>query len=111
MFNTQVLPLVVVPLAEGTVLTIQGPAAITKRITLENLDSSNTLTYKWQWTDDGISWTDVAPFATIAPGAAPVHADLTAHIRHRLRAYGDLNIAVYAFARVADTTTLSFVAI
>jgi hypothetical protein len=110
MFDVRTQPQVVVPLAEGTVLTVQGPAAITKKVHIENLDSSNTLTWKFQSSDDGVTWTDVAASTTLAP-LGNVHVDLVAHIMHRLRASGDLDIAVECAARTAFSGTISFLSI
>jgi hypothetical protein len=110
MFDVRTQPRIAVALAEGTVLTVQGPAAIPKKVHIENLDQANTLSYKFQYSDDNVSWTDVSPTTTLAP-LGDVHIDLTAHIFHRLRAAGDLDIAVECGARVAFTGTISFLSI
>lgn len=96
-----------VPLAEGTVFTVQGAAALTKKIHIENLDQVNTMTYKFQYSDDNVTWTDVAIATTLAP-TATVHTDLTGHIFHRLRASGDLDIAVEASAFLAFNNLFNF---
>lgn len=107
MFNNKIQPLAEVPLSEGTVFTVQGPAAMTKMIVLENLDQANTMTWKFQYSDDGAAWTDVAVATTLAPGVA-VHVDLTAHVFHRLRASGDLNIAVEAGVQMPFNDSFNF---
>ena len=107
MFVTRTHPMLTVPLLSGTVFNILGPAVLTKRVTMDNLDQANTLTYKFQWSDDGTTWTDVAASTTLAPGAS-VHVDLTAHIYHQMVGSGDLDIAVEVAVRVANVTTFSF---
>jgi CII-binding regulator of phage lambda lysogenization HflD len=102
MFDVRTQPLVTVPLAEGTVLTVQ--------VHLENLDVAATMSYKFQWSDDNVTWTDVAASTTLAP-LAHIHVDLIAHIMHRLRASGDLDIAVECAARTAFSGTISFLSI
>lgn len=89
MFVTKVQPCLTIPLAEGTVATVQGSAGATKIAELCNLDGANTITYKWQFSDDGAIWTDIGVAAPIAPGNS-VTTLLTAHVFHRLRASGNL---------------------
>lgn len=107
MFVTRTHPMLTVPLLAGTVFNILGPAVLTKRVTMDNLDQANTLSYKFQYSDDGTTWTDVAAITTLAP-LASVHVDLTAHIYHQMVASGDLDIAVEVAVRVANTTSFSF---
>ena len=107
MFVTRTHPMLVVPLLSGTVFSVLGPASLVKRVTMDNLDQANTLTYKFQWSDDGTTWTDVAANATLAPGAS-VHVDLTGHIYHQMVGSGDLNIAAEVATRVANGTIFNF---
>lgn len=107
MFVTRTHPIVIVPLLSGTVFSVMGAAALIKRVTMDNLDQANTLTYKFQYSDDGVTWTDVAVSAALAPGAS-VHTDLTGHIYHQMVGSGDLNIAVEIATRVANTTIFNF---
>jgi hypothetical protein len=107
MFDVKTQPQVVIPLTEGTVFVVQGPASMTKMVVLENLDQANTMTYKFQFSDDGTIYTDVAAFTTLAPGAA-VHVDLTAHVFHRLRAFGDLLIAVEVGVQMPFNAAFNF---
>jgi hypothetical protein len=107
MLISKTIPNLAVAVSEATAVTITGPAAESKHIVLENLDASNTLTYKWQYSDDGLVWTDVAAFTTLSPEDW-VHTDLSAHLMHRLRAYGNLTVAIKADITIASTTTISF---
>jgi hypothetical protein len=86
-------PQLSVAVSEGTVCTIQGLAAQSHLVVIENLDAANTLTYRFQYSNDGSSWTDVAADATLAP-TLRVRATLTGSVFYRLRASGNLNIAV-----------------
>jgi hypothetical protein len=99
--------MLVVAVASGTVFSVLGPSALGKKVTMDNLDQANTLTYKFQWSDDGTTWTDVAANAALAP-LASVHVDLTGHIYHQMVGSGNLNIAVEISVRVANVTTFSF---
>lgn len=110
MFVVKTQPNVTVPLLSGDILTIQASAATTKRVMIENLDVANTLTYKFQWSDDAATWTDVAVAAALAP-LASFHVDLAGHIFHKLVASGDLDIAVEVAGRMAYNNIFSFVTI
>lgn len=101
----KVLPLVSVPLTEGTVLTLQSAAGQAKTVVITNLDLANTLQYKFQFSDDGVNYTDVAPLAAVSPGDS-VQTVLTGNIFHRIRALGNLNIAVKASAVLPDASIL-----
>lgn len=85
-------PRLTVPATEGTVLTIQGLAAQRHRVVHENLDGANTLTWRWQSSNDASSWVDVAADTTLAPGLR-VQSELIGSIFYRLRASGNLAIA------------------
>jgi len=108
MFVSKVQPNITVAISEGTVLTVQGNAAEVKSVVIENLDAANTLTYKWQSSDDGSTWTDVAASATLAP-TEHIHADLSAHVYHRLRASGNLLISVKVDVYQSFNNIFSFV--
>lgn len=108
MLVSKTQPNITVPLTEGTVLTVQGNAAEVKAVTLENLDAASTLTYRFQWSDDGATWTDVAANTTLAP-LAHVKVDLTAHVYHRLRAEGNLLIAAKVDVYQSFNSIFSFV--
>lgn len=93
MFVEKIEPNLAVPISEGTIFTVNGPSAVAQQVTLWNLDDVNTLSYKYQWSDDGGStWTDVAVLATLAPGLQVV-TSLSGHIQFRLRAFGNLACA------------------
>jgi len=100
MFESKVQPNISVPVTEGTVLTVSAPAAVERRVVIENLDLSNTLTWRWQFSDNGTSFADVAPDASLAPGLR-VASILSGHVFYRLRASGNLTIAVKADAEIA----------
>jgi hypothetical protein len=108
MLVSKVQPNITVAVSEGTVLTVQGNAGETKSVTLENLDAANTLSYKWQYSSDGVTWTDVAPTATLAP-TDHVHTDLTTYVYHRLRASGNLTMAAKVDVYQAFNNIFSFV--
>lgn len=101
-------PTITVPLAEGTVLTVQGNAGESKIVTIENLDPASTLTYRFQYSSDGVTWTDVAANTTLAPLA---HIDITldTYVYHRLRASGNLLIAAQVQAYQTFNSIFSFV--
>ncbi len=101
-------PNITVAIGEGTVLTVQGNAAESKIITIENLDLSSTLTYRFQSSSDGVTWTDVASDTTLAPTA---HIDivLDTFVYHRLRASGNLIIAAQVQAHQSFNAIFSFV--
>lgn len=93
MFVEQVEPQIAVGATEGTIFTVEGTAAQVRRIELVNLDATNTMTYRFEYSDDGASWTDVAADTTLAPGLSVVNS-LSGQVFYRLRASGSLNIAV-----------------
>lgn len=109
MFVTKTEPQISVPATEGTVLTVQGPATAEKHVVLHNLDGASTLTYRFQSSDDGSTWVDVAADATLAPGLE-LEVELTGATFHRLRASGNLNIAAKVDASVAFLGTFTFIA-
>lgn len=86
-------PQLTVPVSEGTVFTIQGLAAQRHRVVHDNLDGANTLTWRFQSSNDGSTWTDVAADTTLAPGLR-VQNELSGSIFYRLRASGNLSISV-----------------
>jgi len=108
MFVTKVEPKIAVAVSEGTVFSIQGLSAVPKEVVLDNLDESNTLTYKWQHSDDDDTWTDVAAEDTLAAGGS-IRTSLADHVFYRLRASGSLDIAVMAEARVAFASQFTFI--
>lgn len=106
MFRFEVQPSIAVPVSEATIFEIFGVDAIGKMVVIENLDPSNTLTYKWQvW--NGSSWTDVAAFATVAPSASAAFLLAQQDTRMRLRGYGNLTIAVALLRSTAFSTAFS----
>lgn len=107
LYVDKVVPQVSVPVTEGTVLTLQAAAAMEKTVLIENLDAVNTLTYRFQFSDDGSTWTDVAANTTLAPGGT-VQVVLSGNIFHRLQALGNLNIGVKASSRLAFTGIIHF---
>ena len=109
MFVTKSEPQINVGPTEGTIFTVQGSAGITKSVALKNLDGASTLTFRYQFSDDGQSWTDVGPDTTLAPGAE-VETGLIDHVFHRLRASGNLDIATKLDASVPFVSTFTFIA-
>lgn len=107
MFVTKTEPKVAVALAEGTVFEIQGLSSIPKEVVIDNLDQINTLTWKFQYSDDGSTWTDIGTSATLAAEES-VRTTLSDHVFYRLRASGDLDIAVMVEARVPFADKFSF---
>lgn len=107
MFVTKTVPKLTVAVSEGTVASIQTAAGKQKDTLIENLDGANTLTYRWQFSDDEISWTDVAPNSTVPPGGR-VRTILSGHIFHRLRGLGNLNIALKVDSELEATTSFIF---
>lgn len=99
MYVSKIEPVMTVPMSEGTVFVVQAPAGTERRIVLENLDVANTLTYKFQLSNDNSMWTDVAANATLAPGGR-VGIVLSAATFYRLRASGNLSISVKVDAEV-----------
>lgn len=93
MFVTQVEPQMAVAAGEGTVFVVEGTAAQERRIEVVNLDTANTLTARYEFSNDGVTWTDVAIDALLAPGLTRVDT-LVGNIFYRLRASGSLDIAV-----------------
>lgn len=93
MFVTQVEPQMAVAASEGTVFVIEGTAAQERRVEVVNLDLANSLTARYEFSNDGVSWTDVASDAVLAPTLTRVDV-LTGNILYRLRGSGSLNIAV-----------------
>lgn len=108
MFVIKTEPSVTVTLAEGTAFTVQGNAAESKIVTIENLDAASTLTYRFQYSSDGSAWTDVAADTTLAPTA---HIDITldTYVYHRFRASGNLLISVQVAAFQSFNNIFSFV--
>lgn len=93
MYVAQFEPLLAVGASEGTIFTIEGTSAQERRVVIENLDVINTMTFRYEFSDDAITWTDEDPDAPLAAGSRFSTA-LIGHIFYRLRASGSLNIAV-----------------
>src|SRR5688572_8104701 len=111
MFKFEVQPVVSVPLSEGTIFDFVGSDVVGKLVILENLDAANTLTYKWQTSNDQTTWTDVAANATIAPTAAAAFL-LTQNAPFiRLRASGNLSAAVAVLRRSAFASRFALVTV
>ena len=89
----KVVTQIAVPVTEGDLVTITSSAGQSKTVVIENLDAANTLQYKFQFSDDGVNFTDVAPLANLSPMTA-VQVVLSGNIFHKLRGLGSLNIAV-----------------
>lgn len=64
-----------------------------RRVVIENLDAANTLTWKFQASNDATTWVDEAADTTLAPGSR-VSVSLSGSVFYRLRASGNLSIAV-----------------
>jgi hypothetical protein len=108
MFVTKTEPNIAVGVSESTVFSIQGLAAVPKETVIDNLDQANTLTYKWQYSDDDSTWTDVAVESTLAAGGS-LRTTLTDHVFYRLRASGSLDISAMVEARVAFANQFTFI--
>lgn len=84
-----------VGVTEETVFTIYSPDPIGKLVVLENLDSSNNLTWRFQTAPSASgSWTDVAADATLNPGDSTFQLLSSSEPYVRLRASGNLNISI-----------------
>jgi len=101
MFVTKIEPRLSVPTTEGTVILINTISGQAVSVVIENLDQFNTLTYKFQRSDNGSTWVDVATFAELAPESR-VSTDLPTGTWpfFRLRGSGNLNVAVRVDAQV-----------
>ncbi len=109
MFITKVEPRLAVPVTEGTVVTVHSVAGQDVDVVVDNLSTTNTLVYKWQSSPDGLAWADVAAFANVAPNTraiATLNVALATH--YRLRASGNLDVAVKADAQLSGSTTATF---
>lgn len=102
MYVTQFEPQLAVGASEGTIFTIEGTAAQERRVVIENLDDTNTLIFRYEWSDDGDDWTDLDADDTLAAGGRDSQT-LSGHIFFRLRASGSLNIAVRVDSEKAIT--------
>lgn len=47
-----------IPTSEGTIFEISGIPASGLVVVIDNLDASNSITYKFQDSNDGVTWTD-----------------------------------------------------
>lgn len=101
----KVVTQIAVPVTEGDLVTITASAAQEKTVTIENLDAANTLQFKFQFSDDGQIFTDVAPLAPLPPLTA-VQVVLSGNIFHKLRGLGLLNIAVKVSGRLTFNGTI-----
>lgn len=102
MFVEQVEPQMAVGAGEGTIFVVEGTAAQVRRIEFTNLDAVNTMTWRYEESNDGASWSDVAADDTLAAGASRVDS-LSGSIFYRLRASGSVNIAVRVTSSKAIT--------
>jgi len=90
-----------VPATEGTIYDLVNVQSGGFATIMENLDAANSMTYKFQQSADGITWTDILfnvsncasqeSTFTIAPGTHHLVKVLPSQARVRLRAYGTLN--------------------
>jgi len=94
MFRFEVEPEIAAGVSEGTLFTIIGTDDVGKMVIVENLDQANTLTYKWQWSNDQVTWTDIAASTTLAPGSSIGFLRSEVYQYLRLRGSGNLNVAV-----------------
>lgn len=95
MFVTQ-SEIITVPASEATVLEIVDADGDTGRLViLDNRDGANTLTFTWQKSSDKSTWTDVGTTNdTLAPGQQEAFLFTEPESFMRLRAEGDLELAV-----------------
>jgi len=94
MFRFEVEPEIAAGVSEATLFTLIGTDAIGKMVIVENLDQANTLTYKWQWSNDQVTWTDIAAATTLSAGDSIGFLRTEVYQYLRLRGSGNLNVAV-----------------
>ena len=111
MIVTQTEPSITVPVSEATVAEIVDSDTVGRQVILQNLDAANTLFYKFQKSPDKVVYTDIAALVSIAPlGSAQVV--LTAVEPYlRLRAYGNLKMAMSIHRVKAFTGTFPLVTV
>ncbi len=88
-----------VPLTETEVLRVVDAAGTVGRLfVLENLDTANTLTFKWQKSGDGSTFQDITglPQDTISPGLAKTFRITEPDQFLRLLASGNLRMQIGA---------------
>ena len=101
-----------IPAAEGSIYEIINVPSGGFASIMENLDAANSLTYKFQQSADGITWTDILfnvsnctsqeSTFTIAPGQNHLVKVLPSQSRTRLRAYGTLSANIGLMYRKAS---------
>lgn len=97
MFIHEIQPNVTVPATpDSELFRVLGAQANAVVLIFENLDPSNTLTWRLQSSPDGTTWTDVASNATLAPGATVAPQVITGQPFYRMLGSGNLTIAVVA---------------
>lgn len=93
------------PVADGTIFDMIGAPPAGLQVTLANMDDSATMVYKFQSSDDGVTWTDIAlpidnvggtaaVFSIVAGGTPHALRIAPAHPRVRMVARGDLNAEI-----------------
>lgn len=88
-----------VPVSETEVLRVLDSDGATGRLfVLDNLDAANTLTFKWQKSGDGVSFSDIVgePQDTIAPLAGKTFRITEPDQFLRLLASGNLKVQLAA---------------
>lgn len=94
MIVTQTESNITVPVSEATVAEIVDSDTVGRQVILTNLDVANTLYYKFQSSTDKVAWSDIGTWVAVSPGAS-VAVTLTAIQPYlRLRAYGNLAMAM-----------------
>lgn len=86
-----------VPVGEAEVFrVVDSSGTVGRMFILENLDAANTLTYKWQKSGDGVTFSDITglPQATISPGLATTFRITEPDQFLRLLASGTLRMQV-----------------
>jgi len=99
-----------VPLSETEVLrVVDASGTVGRMFILENLDTANTLTFKWQKSGDGVTFSDITglPQDTIAPGTAKTFRITEPDQFLRLLASGNLTMQVGVMrSNVIDPTAI-----
>ena len=95
MFVTRVLNNVDVPLTEGDVFLLSGLAGQERRVVIENLDTANTLTFRFQESASGQpgTFTDIETNTPVSPGARATRI-LTSNVWYKMVGLGLLKVAI-----------------
>jgi hypothetical protein len=83
------------PAIAARVVEFYNSADLPPHVVVENLDDAASASIKYQESDDGTTWTDIAgPTATVNPGQADAQSITTARARIALHAGGNVSLNV-----------------